>query len=107
MLSESDISNTGDVYDYADDVHTDQFKSIMETTFYDDQGECDFSNSSSEDKGKPVFSFWDELKKGAIASNTPISYVSSLLSILRNYFPDLPKDGPTLLCTPNNFTVQK
>lgn len=108
MLSECELSD--DVYDYDDDVkshhNTDIFKSSTETTFYHQNERDNNSDSSSEDEGKPVFSLRDELKEWAIASSTPLCHVSSLLSILRNYFPDLPKDGRTLLCTPNNITFQ-
>ena len=75
MLSKSELSNSGNVYDYSDDVHhnTDIFKSFTEITFYGDQDECDFCDSSSEDEDKPGFSLRDELKEWAISSNTPLS----------------------------------
>lgn len=50
----------------------------------------------------------DDIKLWAVATNTPISHLSSLLSLLRKHLPNanLPKDGRTLLSTPTCTEVQ-
>jgi hypothetical protein len=60
------------------------------------------SGSDSEEGGSFQRDLRHELKEWAITTNTPISHISSLLSVLRKHFPDskLPKDGRTLLSTP-------
>lgn len=69
------------------------------------------SSGSDSEKGSSFFQgegdFRHELKEWAISTNTPLSHVSSLLSVLRKHCPNsnLPKDGRTLLSTPTHSEV--
>lgn len=50
----------------------------------------------------------DDLRAWAVATNTPLSHLSSLLAVLKRHLPqaNLPKDGRTLLSTPKSIEVQ-
>ena len=84
------------------------------TSGQEDLGLTNDSNSSDEQEGDSdtnlidVNNLRDDIKVWAIATNPPISHISSLLSVLRKHLPNanLPKDGRTLLSTPTCTEVQ-
>lgn len=79
---------------------TDDYCSLDETEGEgDSDSDIDFIDDSN---------LRDDLKVWAVTTNTPISHLSSLLSVLLKHFPNvnLPKDGRTLLSTPTYTQVQ-
>ncbi|KAL2096819.1 hypothetical protein ACEWY4_007310 [Coilia grayii] len=69
---------------------------------------CSSDEENNDTAVGPIDNLQNDLRAWAVTTNTPISHLSSLLSVLRKHFPHshLPKDGRTLLSTPTGTEVQ-
>ena len=68
-----------------------------------DSDDGDSDGDDAEEK-KPKLK--DRIKDWAVKCKTPLSHLSWLLSILKDYHPDLPSDARTLLRTPCSYDIE-
>ncbi|KAG7470152.1 hypothetical protein MATL_G00136460 [Megalops atlanticus] len=83
------------------------------TSGQEENTKSDYYSSDEQDEDSDIDdsntdNLCDDLRAWAAATNTPLSHLSSLLTVLRKHLPNanLPKDGRTLLSTPTSTEVQ-
>ena len=69
-------------------------------------GQAEVSDSEAEIE-EPALDIINEVRSWALSTNIPHQHLGQLLAILRQYFPNLPKDPRTLLKTPDVYDIKE